>query len=291
MFNIQPILHEFPFALFQANANNYLPKIDFHCFYTQLKDSYAEFWSLHDHAIRELDAWDHRLDHLMPNLPIQTRIDELTEEIEATFAPTLSPFNEWLNNNGHGEWYHQLAVCLAKIPLRAARNIIQQLYFLIKAVVYGAVHPLKAINGAAKLIVREFFKYSQPETLSRFGVTMTGAVVAKTAFLGTFVPAVAIGICAAYIVGGLFFGVLREALNAEEDVRGQAVLRYLCQQGDELSQAFLTGLLIGCIIGSIQKPADQIEPVSQTNSWPNNPWANIDYSSDLQDIDRYCGNT
>ncbi len=119
-------------------------------------------WS--ERAITYLNDIEKRLDERIPNFPLQNKLDQLGRTLEAQFAP-LKKFNAWLDCNGEGEWYRQLANFLVKLPARAVRNIVRLLYSIIEGLAYAAVHPLKACTNLAKMLVCfkcscSFFAYS-----------------------------------------------------------------------------------------------------------------------------------
>src|ERR1700730_3783939 len=80
-----------------------------------------------ERAIAYLDRLETQLDEKNPNLGIQNAADQIGQDLKAKFSP-LKQFNKWLDSNGQGNWYTQLATFLAKLPARAARNIVNILY-------------------------------------------------------------------------------------------------------------------------------------------------------------------
>jgi hypothetical protein len=101
-------------------------------------------------AVRSLTKAELKLDKHFPGLPLQQKIDDLGLRLEKLFAP-LRNANAWLDSNGEGKWYRQLAVFLAKLPLRVARNVLHLLYEIVKGAVFFAVHPVKSVLRLAKL--------------------------------------------------------------------------------------------------------------------------------------------
>ena len=118
--------------------------------YLENKDRNVEN-SWNNRVIIYLSNLDDKLDKRIPNIWIQNKIDEVGRYIEKEFEP-LEEFNKWLDINGIGSWYKQLATFLYKLPLRALRNIIRLLYSIIKGILYTTVHPLKSLNKLAKLL-------------------------------------------------------------------------------------------------------------------------------------------
>lgn len=84
-------------------------------------------WSLKSFILKEVDR---SIETKIPSLYIQNRIDALGRAIEARFAP-LVKFNLWLDSNGQGDWYQQLAIFLVKLPQRSVRNVISLLYKMV----------------------------------------------------------------------------------------------------------------------------------------------------------------
>nr|NGX53505.1 hypothetical protein [Chlamydiota bacterium] len=120
---------------------------------TQTSSAQPASWE--KHIFRELYRADAYLDRTIPNSQLQEKIDQLGREIEAKFVRLthLEEFNTWLKLDGKNEdWYHQLAIFLAKLPIRSARNIIQLLYTTIKEILYCAVHPMKGMTELARLL-------------------------------------------------------------------------------------------------------------------------------------------
>lgn len=229
-----------------------LPQIDFNKCRKEVEAAVSTVWSWRDHAISKIDDWDKRLDVLMPNSPIQTRIDSLIEEIESIFEP-LVEFNDWLNSNGHGAWHEQLAQFLVKLPFRAARNIVQQLYTVIKGIVFGVVHPLKAVNMVAKFLVLLPYELVKPETWSAMGAGILGASCGEAVIMGGFGSPIGVGIGGALLLGGVSVGTLKVMFEAAEEERLEKAGQYLVQQGQRLSEVFLTSFYTGIIIAAIRK--------------------------------------
>ena len=290
LFSVQSAPNCFSNIFPQIQIQDLLPKINFQDIISKVQMAGTAVWNFRDHAISELDAWDHRLDQLMPNFPIQTRIDQLLQELEQTFAP-LTSFNNWLNSNGHGEWYHQLAESLAKLPFRSARNIIQQLYLLIKGIVYGAVHPLKALNNAAKFLVMLPYEFAKPETWSKMGIGMIGSSLGDAAIMGGFTSLVGVGVGGAMLVGGLSVGTLRRVLEAEEHARWQAASTSLCQQVEQLTETFLTSFFMGLIIAAVRKAIQsqaQKQPHAEKQQPKAEPKTPPTRSADFFDVVEKC---
>ncbi len=206
----------------------------------------------HERTILKLNEVDRKLDELIPNFSIQNRIDALGEAIEKKFAPLVT-FNKWLNSTGQGSWYRKLAIHLAKLPALAARNIIQQLYTIIRGIVYGAVHPLKATNNLLKMLVTLAHELTKPETWAKIGATTIGTSMGQAAIGGNLLSLIGLGIGGALVVGGVSLGAVKSALYAEKDKRMDAVKQHLLKQAQDLSETVVTGFAMGLIIGGIKR--------------------------------------
>jgi hypothetical protein len=182
---------------------------------------------------------------------IQNKLDDLGRHIERMFAP-LKKFNEWLNSNGLGSWYRQLATFLVKLPLRAVRNILQMLYQIVRGCCYFAVHPLKSIVQLAQLMVRLLAELTKPETWSKIAGGCLGASFGQALITGSPLSLVGIGIGAACLLGGLSIGALRAALLAQAGNRLQAAWTNFATQLKQLPEKVLTGFLMGIMIGAVQ---------------------------------------
>ncbi|MBS0655329.1 MAG: hypothetical protein JSR46_06110 [Verrucomicrobia bacterium] len=223
------------------------------------KDWQATKKEWHDRAISQLDAWEYALDEKIPNFPIQDKIDSFGRKLKEEFAP-LTAFNTWLDSNGDGAFFEQLATFLVKLPARVVRNIVEVLYNIVHTAIYAAVHPLKALNQLAKLLVTLVYELTKPETWTMIGAGMVGAGAGQLAVTGNPLSAIGIGIGGALLIGGLSVGALQAALEAEEGKRGEAALKNLELQAKEIPEAMLTGFCMGLLIGAISKavPSKQL---------------------------------
>lgn len=206
----------------------------------------------HERTISKLDSYDLLLEEKLPNFKIQDKIDRLGRNIKEKFAP-LKEFNTWLNSNGHGAWYMQLATFLVKLPLRAMRNIIKMLFDIVKAAIYSVVHPLKALNHLAKLIVNLIYELTKPETWTKIGVGVMGASLGQLAVSGNPLSAIGLGVGAALAITGLTIGALQAALEVEDGHRKEAALQNLLKQVKGMPESALTGFCMGLLIGGISK--------------------------------------
>lgn len=203
-------------------------------------------------ALTVLNKWDDDLETQLPNFAIQNKIDKIGNLIAKHFA-ALDPFNKWLDDNGHGSWPEQLAIFLAKLPMRAARNVVQLLYEIIKNILHSAVHPLKSLNHLAKLMVALATALTEPETWSRAGIGIIGTHLGQSVITGNPLSVISVGIGAALALSGLSLGTLKTAIIAQKGNRGQAVKQYISQMAKELPETALTALCIGFLLGGIQR--------------------------------------
>ena len=217
----------------------------------------AQGW--HTRLINQINNCERKLDELIPNNSIQKNIDSLVERLEKKFSP-LYEFNKWLNSNGDGKWYQQLATFLVKLPARSVRNIIQLLYNIIKGIVYAATHPLKSLTHLAKMLIALAHELTKPEVWSKMGVGLIGAGLGQSLVTGDPMSVIEMGIGAAMVIGGVSVGALRAALEAEKDNRLEAAKQNLFSQAKELPESMLTGFCMGLITGAIQRAIRESQP-------------------------------
>ena len=214
-------------------------------------DRSSPLQKLRDRSIARLEAVDIYLEGVLQALLIQKKLDDLGAYLEKKFS-VFTPFHTWLLENGQGEWYQQLALFLAKLPLRSACNIVQLLYGIVRTACYTAVHPMKSVNNLAKLLVRIIYELTKPETWSKIGAGMVGAGLGQAA-VGNPLSPLAIGIGAALIGTGVSLGSIKAAVLAQDDGIRRAVKENLLGQGAAISECLLTGFITGLLIGVIQK--------------------------------------
>src|SRR5439155_1033076 len=112
-----------------------------------------------------------KLDDSFPSNFIQTVIDNFYIK---RLVPLLKhekalAFQSWLNSNGEGDWYKKLAIFLIKLPLRSVRDILSMIYKVLRAIVYGFIHPLKGLNEAGIFFIRLIEALKHPETYTSLG--------------------------------------------------------------------------------------------------------------------------
>lgn len=199
-----------------------------------------------------LEKVDCKIETTIPNWYIQNRLDTLGRAIEAQFAP-LVKFNLWLDSNGQGEWYKKLAFFLAKLPPRAARNIITLLYKIVASALCFPVHPLRSLNNLAKLFVQLTFEMTKPQTWSKIGTGMIGAALGTAVIPGNPLSVLGIGIGGALLVSGLSLGTLKAVILAKKGFRLRAALHDCASQGKQLPESMLTGFCMGLMLGAIKR--------------------------------------
>lgn len=216
---------------------------------------YAAFkW--HQRIIKKLDGTEVNLDKFIPNLRCQTIYDQWCSELN-TKSEAQNPFNDWLKNNGHGEWYEQLAIFLAKLPLRAARNIMSFVFKLIQASIilptYALMHPMKSCVKLAKLFIELLHALTQPETWSKVGISIVGSTLGQATITGNPLGVIAIAIGGALAIAGISIGTLKTAILAEKGSRQLSMFNYLSAQTQQLSEDLLTGYCSALLIEAIKQ--------------------------------------
>lgn len=220
-------------------------------------------------AKKTFDFCATQLDPKTPNNVVQDKLDAVGSYIEKKFAP-LTKFNDWLNCNGGGAWYKQLAIFLAKLPLRAIRNIVQALYDIVKNIVYFCVHPIKAIQKLLQTIKTAFEALGKPETWTKLGAGMLGASLGQAVIPGN--PAFFIGAIfgALLMAGGMTAGAIQASLAAKDGQKSKAALNNMIFQAKALPEAILTGFGTGLIIAGIQHGVNAKATVEARDSLARN---------------------
>ena len=211
-------------------------------------------WS--ERAVSYLNHSETKIDIKLPNFKFQEKLDGIGHEIERLFSPLIK-FNQQLNSNGNGAWYSQLTTFLAKLPLRAARNIVQMLYNIIKAMTCSAVHPLKAITKLAKLIIILINELAKPENWSKMGAGMIGMSIGQAIATGNPFSVISLGIGTAMVIAGFTVGVLKSAISAEQGKLKAAAQNFIFQ-AKQLPESAMTGFIMGLIMGGIQRAMNKM---------------------------------
>lgn len=227
---------------------------------------------LHEKIIKQLDQCETKLDQFMPNFWIQNKVDIVLQNIEDAFAcPSLKPFNDWINSTGNGAWYQQLAIFLAKLPLKAARNIIHTIASLIKgtlkAVLYTAAHPLKAPLELAKWLAALAHELTKPEVWTKIGINMMGANIGYAIVTGNPISTLFLAIGGAMTIAGISMRALKAAIYAEKGHKLDAVRSNLMFQAQMIAEEMTTGLCMGFLIGGIQQAIRGIRQLGQDHKF------------------------
>lgn len=209
-----------------------------------------------EHTVKQLEKWETKLDKFLPPFNFQNSYDRMMEEITKAFSK-LRKFDHWLENNSQGNWYSRLATFLAKLPLKAARNILQLISNIILTACRIpfdiAMHPIKTPLKLAKLIIMLVHSLTQPETWTKMGSGIVGSSLANIAVTSNPLSIFSIAIGGALILGGISIGTLKTALFAQKQERWNNAKNYLTQQVQETSEALFTGFCLSLLIEGIQQ--------------------------------------
>ena len=213
--------------------------------------------ALRDRALRLIDKADDYLEKRIPLFPHQKAIDQLAAMIQQRFAP-LRAFNAWVYSTSGGAWYRELATYLCKLPLRAAMNVVQLLYDVVREALYFSIHPAKSSLRLARLCIRLLDALTTPEAWPLVGAGMLGSSCGYCLISGTPFPLIGGAIGAAMVIGGLSIGAMKRALLAESGKKRHEVGEFLSLQARKLPEAALTGFLMGLIVGGIQRAVNNV---------------------------------
>jgi len=177
--------------------------------------------------------------------------------LEQAFAP-IKKLNDWLNEDEFNRlqpWtqaIQSLAIFLAKLPLRAVRNILNMLINIVRAAVYAVSQPLQTTTKLAKMLVLLLKALMEPGTWSRMGAGMLGATLGQAA-LGNPLAPIGLIIGGAMLCGGLCAGALVTAIKYRHEEGCLAeVGKAIFLQLKQCPEAFLTGFLLGLMFGAIR---------------------------------------
>lgn len=212
--------------------------------------------ALKERSIQSLNKAENKLDQVSPNWYIQNLYDQTVEQVSA-WEQTFVPFNTWLNSNNYTDWHAQLACCLAKLPIRVARNITTLIYSAIKIAIsipsYCLVHPLKAPLKLARIFIELATILTQPEVWTKIGGNLIGSSAGAAIVSGGLLGLIALVIGGALAIGGISIGTLKTALLTQEGQRKEEIRKYLCTQFSQLTESILTGLCISMIVEGIHQ--------------------------------------
>ncbi len=217
-----------------------------------------------DKAIKWVNKVDAKLEEQFPNNIIQDRYDFFINLLETKFSQLkgIEKLNAWLNDNEleskSTPLYQQIALFLAKLPMRTARNIFNLLYKIVKGLINVPLHPLRSVSDLAKLFIRLIDALTQPETWSKLGIGIVGGSLGSMLVTGNPLSALAIIIGSAMLVGGLAIGTLKAAI-VEDNLKD--FKRNVISQLSSLPESLLTGFLTGLLFGGIQRTLERtLEP-------------------------------
>jgi len=209
-----------------------------------------------DRIIKRIHDFDAKIEAVLPNFLFQNKIDALSQEIKKIFQP-LKAYNNWLQSNGHGSWYTQLATFLIKLPLRVQRDIIHLLYKIVSELLYAAVHPIKAMNQAATYLVTLVFELTRPEVWSKIGSGLVGVSSAQLLFQqlatpGNPISTIPLAIGGALVIAGMTVGPTCAAIRAPNGLKWEAFKRNIWIQMKELPDSIVTGFCMGLLFSCVE---------------------------------------
>lgn len=215
-------------------------------------------------GVRCLDAAANRVDRVvregtqkictaLVSLPdrVVPHIGDIYKFVQRRFSD-LDRFNKWLDDNGQGNWYWQLATCLYKLPMRAVRDIVELLYQIIKTCVAMLIQPHKIPTRVAILLISLVAALTKPETWAQMGAGAIGASLGQCA-VGNPFAVIGFGIGAAMLLGGVSVGAIKTAIEAKSGSKLQEVGYYLRTRAEKLATGMLSSFFIGLILGGIER--------------------------------------
>ncbi len=154
--------------------------------------------------------------------------------------------NEVLDSKCEGDWYKKLGSYLVKLPLKSIRNILNLVYNVIKASVFGLVHPLKAMTEVPAFIVSLIVAMQNPEFYISAGAGIIGSVTSQCVFTGLFLPgAISLAVGALLLGVGLSWDALKTLDDSLEDA---SLGKVLWKDLDLIFQSFTTGVITGSLV-------------------------------------------
>lgn len=216
-------------------------------------------------AIAKIDQFENTTIERIPNVfntklldGAAIRATNFLNKITLELAP-IKTLNEWLNKDElrRDNWNSALdAICifLAKLPLRAARNILSMVLNIVKMAVYSTVytivHPAKAAMKLARMLVRLLKELSKPETWAKVGAGIIGASLGQAA-MGNVIAPLAMIIGGSMMCAGILGRFIVTLLDKNKDHRDLGLdVNNLLKQ---IPEAFLTGFLTGLLFVPVQK--------------------------------------
>lgn len=221
-------------------------------------------------VIQILNESNQKLEAAVPSNRVQTLIDNFYTKrlLPLMQGEKARAFQTWLESNGEGEWYKKLATCLLKLPLRSVRDILEMVYHVLKASIYGLVHPLKSLNETGLFFMRLIEALKRSETYTALGAGMLGSSLGIYAVTGLYAPtAVGFAVGALFLGAGICFGAIRIANRTggfQVTVKRDRIMEHL----KLVPQAFTTGFLTGVVFGAICRvPAEKL-PATKVDGKP-----------------------
>lgn len=207
-----------------------------------------------DRAIDKLKEWDEKLEKAMPNNTVQQVLDDFGKEIDKLLARPRK-LSAWIDSNGYGAWYKQFVNFACKLPLRAVRNLVRLVYNIVKATVYTFVHPIKAVNNAAKFLIQFLDALTKPITYTKMGAGVLGASLGHVAISGGFGlhAYIGLGLGGGLLICGLTAGAILSFAQAEKGRGLHDAAAELWKHAKTVPEFMLTGFLLGVILGGISK--------------------------------------
>jgi len=240
---------------------------------------------LKDRIITLLSNAEARLDKFVPNSKFQTNFDTLCQHIQAESKGTKK-FNEWLKDNGHGAWYTQLATFLAKLPIKAATNILRLICSAIKLAIgipaYVLIHPLKTPLKLVKILVELVHALLQPETWIKIGGGLIGSSLGAAAISGGPLGVITFGIGAAMIIGGLSVGTLKTILMAEKGLKWTETKAFLHKQIKQIPEDIFTGFCMVMLLEGIQQVIRGFQKLAREIKYANDKSASKKVYSNVE---------
>lgn len=223
------------------------------------------------HAITKIDSFEAMYvtpyKWLRPFALLQKKIDAWTTTIDKQIDRTDQAAKAKhkagiLDRKVDGSKIYRLAVFLARLPPRAARNIWNCIKGMLLIAVSAFIDPVGSTLKFARFIVRLVDELRKPETWTKLGAGVLGTALGQAA-IGNPLSAIVAIIGASAMIAGLSFGALKAAIEAyyKHQAEGSqiawkaarsAALENFIHQVVDIPEAMLTGFLMGLMIGSLE---------------------------------------
>ncbi len=244
---------------------------------TSIEHIVRSYFELEDVAVDYCETWHKRTIHFLHDKQLELdeilSLHKLQKLISKFYENYLEPilnsksfilFNDWLDSNGHGDWYAQLTVALLKMPFRAVKTILTQLYSLLKDLYYYCAHPEKALIDAATFIVYFIKSLTQSETYVKMGAGILGASLGQPLILLQPPVLITVVLGTTLLISALVHDILKTlALKSSwQDVKEMLLEKHLTQ----ITKAFGIGLLSGIAAGIFSRILFSFQPVVTNNA-------------------------